>query len=262
MNNRTIVITGSQTGMGLSTRKLLESIGIRVIGVSNTPDAEIEADLSTEEGVRFAIEQITIISEGSIDGVFANAGVDSENARLVFGLNYFGIVQLLEGLQPLLKKSKHARVVINASNSVVITPNIPTAPVDALLNNDVNGALNHIRECPEYTYQVSKTAITKWMRQQAGMPNWAGSGISMNAIAPGVVLTALLEKDMQDPRKAAGINSLPKPLGAHALPEDIADLVKFLLVDNARFMIGQYIVIDGGAEVTWRANDAPVLWKR
>lgn len=257
---KTIVITGSQTGMGLSTRQLLEKNGAKVIGVSNSGDPEITADLSTKEGVDYAVSEIIRLSNGQIDGVFANAGIDNENAALVFGLNYFGLIQMLTSLQPFLKKSGNGRVVINASNSVVITPGIPLEVADALLNFEKEKAFQLIKNSPNYTYQVSKVAITKWARHNAYKAEWAGSNISMNIIAPGAVLTPLIEHDMKDPRKAAGINMLPKPLGEIPKPENIAPLVKFLLLDDSRFIIGQYIIIDGGTEVTWREKDFPKTW--
>lgn len=259
-NKKTVVITGSQSGMGLATRLFLEENGVKIIGVSNTDDAEIQADLATEEGVDQAIERIIQLSGGKIDGVFANAGVGGENAPLVFGLNFFGIIRLLNGLQPYLKKSENGRVVVNASNSVVISPGIPTDAVDALMAFDKEKAFELIRKNPFWTYQVSKAAITKWVRQNAFKEEWAGSNISMNLIAPGVVLTPLIEQDLKDPRKAEGINKLPRPLGDYCKPENIAPLVKFLLIDDSRFIIGQYIVIDGGIEVTWRGNDHPKTW--
>lgn len=258
---KTIVITGSQSGMGLSTRNLLERHGIRVIGVTNTGEAEILTDLSKKDGVDYAVSEIIRLTDGQIDGVFANAGVDNENAELVFGLNYFGIVQMLNSLQPLLKNSLDGRVVINSSNSVVITPGIPLDVVDALLNYEKEKAIRLIQDNPGWTYQVSKVAITKWVRQNAHKAEWAGSNISMNVIAPGVVLTSLIEQDMKDPRKAVGINKLPKPIGELPKPENIAPLVKFLLIDDSRFIIGQYIVIDGGTEVAWRGNDFPQTWQ-
>lgn len=257
---KTIVITGSQSGMGLSTRLLLEEHGVRVIGVANTAGAEVFADLSTSEGIDHAVKEIIRLSDGHIDGVFANAGVDSENAELVFGLNYFGVIHMLSSLQPYLKKSLNGRVLINASNSVVVTPGLPSDVVDALLRLEKENALALIKKSPQLTYQLSKVAITKWVRQNAAKQEWAGSNISMNIIAPGVVLTSLIAHDMEDPRKAAGINMLPKPIGEFPKPENIAPLVKFLLIDDSRFIIGQYIVIDGGTEVALRGNDAPQTW--
>lgn len=258
--SKTVVITGSQSGMGLATRLYLEKNGVKVIGVTNTDDAEIQADLSTDEGVDYAVNEIIRLSDGKIDGVFANAGVGGENARLVFGLNYFGIIRMLKALQPYLKNAENGRVVINASNSVVITPGIPNDVVEALLEMNNEKAMELIQHNPFWTYQVSKVAITKWMRQNAFKEAWAGSNISMNCIAPGVVLTPMIEHDLKDPVKADGINKLPRPLGDFCKPENIAPLVKFLLIDDSRFIIGQYIVIDGGAEVTWRGNDHPKTW--
>ena len=257
---KTIVITGSQTGMGYATRQLLETCGVRVIGVSNVGNAEVIADLSTDAGVDDAFAGIEALTAGRVDGVFANAGVDSENAPLTFGLNYFGIVRLLEALRPSLARSGDGRVVVNASNSVVVTPAIPQEVVDALLAGDRPRALALIAGTPQVTYQVSKAAIAQWVRTQATSPRWAGSGISMNAIAPGVVMTELLEEVIKDPAKAAAIQALPQPLGQWPGPQHIAPLVKFLLVDDARFMVGQFLVIDGGTEATWRGPDAPRLW--
>jgi NAD(P)-dependent dehydrogenase (short-subunit alcohol dehydrogenase family) len=257
---RTIVITGSTSGMGLVSRNLLERSGARIIGVSNTSGAEITADLSTDQGVDSAVAEIIRLCDGRLDGVFANAGVDGENSDLVFGLNYFGVIRLLEKLRPLLAESADARVLINASNSVVITPGIPEGPVEALLRFDRAAAKQLIAATPHWTYQTSKTAITRWARKAAAGNDWAGSGISMNIIAPGPVMTPLLEHDMQDPRKAAGINGLPKPLGEFVKPENVASLVKFLLMDDSRFIVGQYLIIDGGNEAIWRHADYPSTW--
>lgn len=257
---KTVAVTGSQSGMGLSTRQLLEASGVRVVGVSNTGDAEVIADLSTDDGVDGAIARILDLCNGRLDGVFANAGVDNENAPLVFGLNFLGVVRLLNGLRPALMHSRDGRVVVNSSNSVVITPGIPAEVVDALLGGNLPLALDLISKQPKWTYQVSKVAVTRWVRKHAATAAWAGSGISMNVIGPGVVMTSLIEHDMKDPRKASAIQALPKPLGNFPGPDRIAPLVKFLLIEDSRFIVGQYIIIDGGIEAGWRADDAPRLW--
>jgi NAD(P)-dependent dehydrogenase (short-subunit alcohol dehydrogenase family) len=258
--NKIIVITGSSSGMGLASKQLLEKNGAKVIGISNTPGEAIQADLSTDEGVDKAVKEIMQLSEGKVDAVFINAGVDAENAALVFGVNYFGVIRMLHALQPVLAQSSEPRVLINASNSVVITPGIPADVVQALVEQDKEKAYALISKYPQWTYQTSKVAITKWARKMAPSKEWAGSGISMNILAPGVVLTKLIENDMKDPRKAAGINMLPKPLGDIAKPENIAPLVKFLLMDDARFIVGQFIIIDGGTEAALKQDDYPTPW--
>jgi NAD(P)-dependent dehydrogenase (short-subunit alcohol dehydrogenase family) len=256
-----IVITGSQSGMGLAFRNDLEALGEEIIGVDLPgKNAEVEADLSTNAGCSEAVMKILELSDGKIKGVIANAGVDNNNARLVFGLNYFGVVNILEGLHGALAANKNARVVITASNSIVITPGIPLDVVQALNNNDLEKAIELVNLNPQTIYPSSKLAIARWMRTHAASKKWAGSGITMNAIAPGAVLTPLLEHDLADPAKAPFINALPRPLGEWPRPEDIAGIVRFLISENAKYIIGQVIIADGGMENTWRNSDSPRPW--
>src|SRR4051812_31467877 len=101
---RTYVITGSASGIGRTTRQLLESQGHRVIG-ADLRDADIIADLSTAKGRQTLIDQATELSGGVVDGVLAVAGVDIAGPATV-AINYYGALATLEGLQPLLLKSK------------------------------------------------------------------------------------------------------------------------------------------------------------
>jgi NAD(P)-dependent dehydrogenase (short-subunit alcohol dehydrogenase family) len=196
-----------------------------------------------------------------LNGVVANAGVDSNNAPLVFGLNYFGVVNFLTGLQPVLAQSAPTAAVVNVSNSISITPNIPTAPVEALLKGDQEQAIALMQNQHQYSYQVSKFAIARWIRRNAATDAWAGSGIRLNAVCPGPVMTPLLEQDLGDPMKRAAILGLPRPLGEFTTCEQVAYLVEFLLSDRARFLVGQLMMIDGGIETTFRADDYPSVWQ-
>ena len=257
----TIVITGSQSGMGLAIRKNLENIGEKIIGIDLPgKNGEVDADLSTESGCAEAVEKVLEISGGHIKGVIANAGVDNNNAKLVFGLNYFGVVHLLEGLHEALASNNGSRVVITASNSIVITPEIPIDVVESLNNKDLNKAIELVGSYPNAIYPSSKLAVVRWMRSNASSKKWAGCNISMNAIAPGAVLTPLLQHDLDDPEKAVFINALPRPLGEWPKPEDIAKIVRFLISEDARYMIGQVIFVDGGTEARWRNTDYPQPW--
>lgn len=256
-----IVITGSQSGMGLAFRKLLENNGNSIIGVDLPgKQAEVEADLSSPQGRQKAIEDITKLSGGKLDAVVANAGVDNENVRLVFELNYFGVIDILNGLRPLLIANGNSRIVITASNSVVITPGIPMPIVHALMTEGIDAAVDQVGSVHGIAYQISKMAVVQWMRSHAATGEWAGKGITMNAIAPGAVYTPLLEKDLNDPNKGSFIKGLPKPLGDFPKPDDIAGFVKFLVSDEAKYIVGQLLIIDGGMEATWRTNDWPSVW--
>lgn len=257
-----IVITGSQSGMGLAFRNYLEALGEEIIGIDLPgKNAEVAADLSTEEGCAAAVIKVLEFSGGKLKGVIANAGVDNNSAKLVFGLNYFGVVRLLDGLHGALSANNGARVVITASNSIYITPGIPLDVAVALNENDMGKAIALIGNNVKGIYQASKLAVVRWMRINAPSKKWAGNNITMNAIAPGAVLTPLLEHDLADPAKAPFINALPRPLGDWSKPEDIANIVQFLISGNARFIIGQVIIADGGMEATWRCTDYPQPWQ-
>jgi len=257
-----VVITGSQSGMGLETRRYLEAQEIQVIGVDLPgKGAEVEADLSTPDGRDAAARGVLERCDGRLDGVFANAGVDIDQPAYAFGVNYFGVVDVLEQLQPALARSSPSAVVVNISDSISITPGIPFEPADALLRGDRDRAVALMAGQERWSYQTSKFAIARWLRRHAATEAWAGSGITMNAICPGPVMTPLLEHDLQDPVKGPAIRGLPRPLDEFTRGQDVAYLVEFLLSRRARFIVGQLIMIDGGIETTFRSEDHPAVWE-
>jgi NAD(P)-dependent dehydrogenase (short-subunit alcohol dehydrogenase family) len=257
----TAVVTGSQSGMGLAIRSELESDGWRVLGVDLPgKGAEVSADLSTEAGRESAATALLAASEGRIEAVAANAGVDVPRPELVFGLNFFGVVDLLGRLRPALAAAGGARVAVNVSNAIFVTPGIPQAAVQALLDGNPIRAVRLLEAQPAIAYQVSKLAVARWIRESAPTAGWAGAGISLNGVCPGPVMTPLLEKDLADARKGPAIRRLPRPLGDFTTPEAVAGLFAFLLSPRGRFLVGQLICIDGGIESTWRAGDWPRAW--
>jgi NAD(P)-dependent dehydrogenase (short-subunit alcohol dehydrogenase family) len=247
--------------MGLAIRHELEAKGWRVLGVDLPgKGAEVTADLSNEAGRAAAASAILSASDGKLDAVAANAGVDLPKPELVFGVNYFGVVDLLGRLRPALAAAGQARVAVNVSNAIFITPGIPAAPVQALLDGNAVRAVRLLEAQPALAYPVSKLAVARWIRESAPSADWAGSGISMNGVCPGAVMTPLLEHDLADPRKGPMIRKLPRPLGEFTSPQAVAELFEFLLGERSRFLVGQLICIDGGNEAAWRANDWPRAW--
>ncbi|MEI6225379.1 MAG: SDR family oxidoreductase [Deltaproteobacteria bacterium] len=258
----TVVVTGSQSGLGLAIRSELEATGWRVLGV-DLPDkgAEISADLSVGAGRAAAAEAILAACGGRLEAVAANAGVDLPRPELVFGLNYLGVVELLALLRPALAAAGGARVAVTVSNSIFVTPGIPPAAVQSLLDGNPIRAARLLEAQPALAYQVSKMAVARWIRESAPTSSWAGAGISLNGVCPGPVLTPLLERDLLDPRKGPMIRRLPRPIGAFTTPQAVAGLFGFLLSERARFMVGQLVCIDGGNEAAWRAGDWPRGWE-
>ena len=105
-------------------------------------------------------------------------------------------------------------------------------------------------------YPATKSALAQWARRTAVSPGWADAGISVNVVAPGVVLTpmttALFEDDAM--RKVMD-QAVPMPLHGYAEPADVARVLAWLVEPSTTHVTGQVIYVDGGAEVTLRPAD-------
>lgn len=257
---RRIAVTGSQSGLGLAIRRRLEAGGAEVIGVDLPgKGAEVEADLSKPAGRAAAVRGVLTRCRGTLQGLVANAGVDAD-AQLTFAVNYRGVVDVLEGLRPALVKAKRAAAVVTVSHAVMITPGASLQAANALLAGRDRRAALLAGPSPGAPYAASKLAVARWIRLHAPAPEWAGSGVSLNGVCPGAVQTPLLEKDLADKLKGPMIRAMPKPVGETAKPEDLAGIYEFLLSADARFVVGQLLVTDGGIESMWREADWPRPW--
>jgi NAD(P)-dependent dehydrogenase (short-subunit alcohol dehydrogenase family) len=258
---RRIAVSGSQSGLGLAIRRRLEAGGAELIGIDLPgKGAEVEADLSTSDGRAAAVKGVLARCGGKLQGVVANAGVDSSDARLTFEVNFLGVTELLEGLRPALAKAGRAGAVVTVSHAVMITPGASAAAAKALLAGQLGRAAFYAGRSPGAPYAASKLALARWIRLHAPEEGWAGSGISLNGVCPGAIQTPLLDKDLADRLKGPMIRAMPKPVGEVARPEDLAGVFEFLLSPEARFVVGQLLVTDGGIESMWRGEDWPQPW--
>jgi NAD(P)-dependent dehydrogenase (short-subunit alcohol dehydrogenase family) len=96
-------------------------------------------------------------------------------------------------------------------------------------------------------YGASKAAVAQLTKSLAIA--WAPDGIRVNAVAPGFIVTAQSAKSRTDPNHVAAVN-LRTPMGRWGHPEDIAGPVLFLASDQAGFMTGTCLAIDGGYSVS------------
>lgn len=257
-------ITGSASGMGAATADRLRALGHDVVGV-DIRDAEVVADLSTPEGRRHAAEQVLAYAGGRLDGAVLAAGLGPtpgrDRPRLIGQVNYLGVVDLLEAWRPALAAADRAKVVVFSSNSTTTVPAVPRRAVRAFLAGDVDTAVRSVRlfgkNAPAMAYAASKIAVSHWIRRAAVTPEWAGAGIRLNALAPGAILTPLLEKQLATPAEAKAIRSFPVPVGGYGDPGQLADWVVFMLSDAADFLCGSVVFVDGGSDAWFRADDWP-----
>lgn len=258
------VVTGAASGMGRAVVEKLREDGHTVVGV-DLRDAEIIADLSTAQGRRTAVEEVLAATDGRLDGAVLAAGVGpapgAERPRLIYEVNYRGVVELLEGWRPALAATGDAKVVVFGSNSTTTTPAVPGLAIRALLAGNIDRALRAVRifgrTAPAIAYASSKIAVTRWVRRHAVTADWAGAGIRLNVLAPGAILTPLLEKQLATPAEAAAIRRFPVPVGGFGDPGDLADWVVFMLSGSARFLCGSVVFVDGGSDAYFRPDDWP-----
>src|SRR4051794_12177881 len=257
---RTIVVTGSASGMGAATKARLEAQGDRVIGV-DLRNADVIADLGTADGRQSALDAIAG-SNDSLDGLVTWAGLPGLTDRpgsLLASVNYFGTIALLEGLRPLLARGDRAAAVAISSNSTTCQPGVPLDVVALCLAGDEPAARAAADAASALaTYPATKTAIAWWSRRHA--PDWAGAGINLNVVAPGAVETPLLQATREDPAIGRFIDDFPVPVGRKGTADELAAFVAFLLGPDARFFCGSVIFVDGGTDAHLRPDDYPAPW--
>jgi NAD(P)-dependent dehydrogenase (short-subunit alcohol dehydrogenase family) len=110
--DRTYVVTGAASGIGAATARHLREQGHRVIAC-DLHDADVIADLATNQGRAQLVEGVTRLSAGKIDAIVANAG--GGPAETMLAVNFFGTVATLEGLCSLMQNSPAPRAVMVSS---------------------------------------------------------------------------------------------------------------------------------------------------
>ncbi|ONM46393.1 SDR family oxidoreductase [Nocardia donostiensis] len=244
---RTYVVTGSASGIGAATAKMLRERGAKVIGC-DLGDADIQADVSTPEGRQLLVDQVA--ERGPIDAVLAIAGGGKTG---LLETNYFGAVATLEGLRPLLAQSQAPRAVVVSSTSSLAPAD--ERVVQACLDGNEAAAVAYVDADPSLggatgAYGIAKRALNRWARKVATTPPWAGAGIALNVVASGVVDTPAASWIFaSDETRTAVEAAAPQPFGGFpGRPEWVGELICWLAGADNRFVTGQVVFADGGAE--------------
>lgn len=255
MSRRTILVTGAARGMGAAVCAHLDAQGHRTIGL-DLEDVELQADLSTAEGRAKAAAETIRLGDGQLDAVIACAGLAGAPPKLVISVNYFGVSELLATLRPQLAQSSAPRAVVIASSSVLLGHD--DALVEACLSGDEALAHDRIPENANLVYSSTKVAISRWVRRTAVQAEWAGSGILLNAVSPGCILTRITRPILAtEEGRAMMAQSTPIAVPAYGEPEDVAPLLAFLASPDCRYVVGQNLFIDGGSDCLLRGETVP-----
>jgi NAD(P)-dependent dehydrogenase (short-subunit alcohol dehydrogenase family) len=262
--DRTYAITGAASGMGAATTQRLRDQGHRVITVDQR-DADIVADLGTPEGRARAVAEIGTMADGRLEGFVPFAGVGplpDRKGSLNISVNYFGSVEMLDALRPLLAAGDQPAAVAISSNSTTCQPGVPLDLVDACLAGDEAAARDLVdtKYDSMVAYPASKIGVARWVRSHAVQPEWAGAGITLNAVAPGMIDTPMVAEGRAHPDLGPLLDAFTLPIGRPGRPEEIAALVGFLLGPDARNFCGSLIFCDGGTDALIHPHDHPSPW--
>lgn len=246
------LITGGSSGLGLATAIEMAREGAKVVIVGRREGAleeakkniqaevagaevlSVSADVSSEEGVKKFIKA-TLDSFGKIDYFFNNAGIEGLQKPIVeypidvfkdvININLMGVVYGLKYVLEVMEKQ--------GSGSIVNSSSV----------GGIRGVVN------QSAYVASKHAVAGLTKNMAA--EYGKKGIRVNAIAPGAILTPMVEEAFKmlapdDPEGAIKEWAQTNPSGRLGVPQDVANVVSFLFSEKAGYVNGQIIAIDGG----------------
>ncbi len=252
---RNVVITGSASGIGAACKEKFKILGDRVIGV-DVRDADIIADLSTPEGRQETISKVIDMTGNAVDCLILCAGLSgiSHPQDVTLSVNYFGSSELMEGLRPAMQGRHNACMVLLPSTSLRFIPT--DAPIiDALLEGDEAKCRGMILEMEHGSaYPASKHALARLLRRRAS--EWAPEGIRVTACVPGMTVTPMVEALMEDDQTKEILDAMNSPLGRKGTAEEMAGIIAFLCSEDAYFISGTMIWVDGAQD----ARDNPDIF--
>ncbi|MHB1063757.1 MAG: SDR family oxidoreductase [Georgenia sp.] len=250
----TYVVTGAASGIGLATAEILTGRGHRVLGV-DLAGSDIVADLSTDSGRASMVELVRARTGDRIDAIIACAGLSSGTTATV-RVNYYGAIATLEGLRPMLTGSPAPRAVAVSSMASLFPPDDELLAL--LLEGTEDDAVTRAGELAAderapLIYGTTKRALALWLRGRAASPEWAGAGIPLNAVAPGIIDTPMVtDLIATEEARAALLKQVPMPLNGIAKAETVGNLLAWLTGEENTHLCGQVVFVDGGSDAVLR----------
>jgi 3-oxoacyl-[acyl-carrier protein] reductase len=235
MDGRVVVVTGGARGLGDGIIRAFTADGARAVSIDlGEPEAAVEGVryLSGNVGDRAAMEAVFAdieATEGRVDVLVNNAGIqrvgltetfDPAVWREVIEVHLFGMFHCTALVLPMMKRRGSGSIVSMSSTTAFV--GVPGRG----------------------PYTAAKGAITAWTRSLA--VEVAEAGIRVNAIAPGTTLTKLVQQGLDDGSIIYDSFITEIPMRRLGTVDEIAAVARFLGSDDASYITGQTIVVDGG----------------
>lgn len=246
LEDKTVVVTGGALGIGAATCERLVEEGCRV-AVADI-DADAAERLAGRLGARAAGWQVDVADEAAVSGLFD--AVARQFGRIDGIVNNAGISGASKPPHELTLEEWREVMRVNLDGVFLCTkhavPHLKQAGGGSIVNLSSIYGIIGARDIPPY--HASKGAVREMTKTDALF--YAGDGIRVNSVHPGFVWTPLVE-DLAA-RSGAGVDAFRAeldarhPIGRVGKPEEIASGIAFLLSDDAAFMTGSELVIDGG----------------
>jgi NAD(P)-dependent dehydrogenase (short-subunit alcohol dehydrogenase family) len=225
------IVTGAASGIGNATVELFRSEGATVVGADVSDRADVRADAGSEVEIRQLVEQVAK-DNGGLDIFFANAGISGGFASIAEQTEADWAEILRVNLIGPFLAIKHAAPLMNlrGGGSIICTASV------AGLRAGAGGA----------AYSASKAGVINLV--QSAAQQLAGSGVRVNAICPGLIETGMTRPIYEMARAAGQEQRLGElnPLRRGGEPEEIAQAALFLASDEASYVNGSALVVDGG----------------
>lgn len=234
-SGRRVLVTGAGKGIGRATVKRLRDAGADVVALTRsfadldslkaeTGCETIACDLADPDATRRAA-----IAAQPVDMLVNNAGIAALESFLDTSVATFDEVMAVNARAPMIVAQEVARDMIRRGHKGAIV-NVSSTAAQI-------GVADHTAYCAS---KAALDAITRVMAVELGR-----HGIRVNSVNPTVTLTPMAVKAWSDPAKADGVLSRI-PLHRFAEPEEVADVILYLLSDRAAMVNGVSLLVDGG----------------
>jgi NAD(P)-dependent dehydrogenase (short-subunit alcohol dehydrogenase family) len=259
LDGRACVVTGGGSGIGRASALRFAAEGAAVLVVGRSADnieetaaaarqaggraLALQADATDEAAVQ-AVVQRCVAEFGALDVFFANAGTPGTNAAILDQTaDEWQEVWRLNVLSCMLAVKHAGRVMVDQRRgSIILTSSAASLRANA-------GAIS---------YSASKAAVNSLAQTAANA--FAGTGVRVNALLPGLVETKMTRKVFEYARERGkeGRIGHMTPLQRAGRPEEIAAMAAFLASDDSSFVTGQLYAVDGGVSSTHPHGKIPV----